>query len=215
MNFLQLSVELAKLADISGQPASVDNVRGEHKRVVDWVNQAWREIQSANDQWSFMWSQATPIMLASGTSLYDQPVDCRDIITATVSLTDVVGNTSYPEFVKFEDFRTLARNNAANGRPQYWTVRPDNKIIFYPAPDSVYQLDFEYYKKPADLVFSTDTPSLPEHFHMAIVYLGLFHYGVFEEAPSVMQMARANYNSYLLQMSNECLPMLRLNGALV
>jgi hypothetical protein len=214
MNFLQLSVELAKLADISGQPSSVDNVRGEHARIVGWVNQAWQEIQGAQQQWSFMWAQATPIAIVAGTALYEQPTDCRSIVADTFYLTDVAGISRSVTFKKYSEFKALARSSMS-GQPQYWTVRPDEKVQLHPTPDVNYVLDFDYYKKPQALVESVDVPSMPEQYHMAIVYLGLYHYGVFEEAPSVMQMASMNYNRYLLQMSNELLPDFQLGGALV
>lgn len=215
MNFLELAGELSKIADVSGVPASVDNVRGEHKRIVDWVRQAWREIQAHNDQWSFMWKEAAPISISNGVALYSQPTDCRDIIISTVFITGDDGVARSVAYKKHDEFRVIARSNSYSGVPQYWTVRPDNKIQFAPVPDGLYQMDFEYYKKPVDLSASTDTPELPQHLHMAIVYLALYHYGVFEEAPSVMQMATVNYNKYLLQISNECLPEMRLGGALV
>jgi hypothetical protein len=213
MNYLELSIELAKLADVSGQPSSVDNVRGEHARITGWVNQAWKEIQGAQQQWSFMWAEATPIAIVAGTSLYEQPTDCRSIIANTVYVKDAGGASRAITFKPYNEFKTLTRN-AMSGEPQYWTVRPDEKISLYPAPSVNYTLVFDCYKKPQALADSVDTPSLPDQYHMAIVYLGLYHYGVFEEAPSVMQMASMNYNRYLLQMSNELLPDFQLGGTL-
>lgn len=215
MNFLQLAQKLAVLADVSGQPSSIDNVRGEHARIVEWINQAWLEIQGAREQWNFMWARATPIAILAGVDLYEQPVDCRDIVTATFYLDDNAGNYAGVTFKPYQEFQSIARGAADPSRPQYWTIRPDNKIQLYPVPDAAYSLDFDYYKKPAYMVASTDTPSLPEHLHMAIVYLALMHYGEFEEAMSVIQFAMVNYNKYLLQMSNECLPEFKLGGALV
>lgn len=211
MNFLELSVELAKKADVSGMPSSVDNVRGEHQRIVGWVNQAWTELQLQSNSWSFLWTQAS---INTGDSVIPKPVDCSTIINDSFYLTTSVARKL--TYIHYDEFRKLLRNGSGGvGDPQYWTVRPDDKIQLYPAPQSQVLIEFEYYRKPQRLIASTDVPLLSEQYHMAIVYGGLVHYGIFEEAAGVIAMAKSNYSNYLLQISNKFLPNFSLGGALV
>ena len=55
MNFLQLVQSLRQECGVSGSgPSSTVSQSGEAKRLVDWINAAWLEIQGLHDTWFFM-----------------------------------------------------------------------------------------------------------------------------------------------------------------
>ena len=53
--------------------------------------------------------------------------------------------------------------------PQYVARTPDNNYLLYPYPTKSYQVDFEYYTFPTDLVAHDDTTTIPDRFAHVIV----------------------------------------------
>jgi hypothetical protein len=47
---------------------------------------------------------------------------------------------------------------------------------------------------------------MPERFHMAIVYRAMIQYGLYENAPEVVQQARINDASAMINLVNSQLP---------
>ena len=62
-------------------------------------------------------------------------------------------------------------------RPTVISFEPDKGIAFGPIPDIVYHINGEYYKKPIEFSADTDTPRIPERYHMLIVYKAMQYYG--------------------------------------
>ena len=58
-------------------------------------------------------------------------------------------------------------------------------MTFGPIPDQIYFINGEYFKKLTEFSADTDTPRIPERFHMLIVYKIMMYYGGFESAPEV------------------------------
>jgi len=215
MNYLQLSRELAKLAAISGEPSAVTNQTGEHKRIVEWIQQAWDEIQALHDDWLFLWAEKPQEALFVGQSIYDKPVDCNVIIDNSFRVIDN-GNATAVSYLPFDQFRTLyPKGNTVTGKPQQYTVRPDDRIEVHPIPDKAYLYDFDYFKKGMQLLNNTDVPAMPEKHHMAIVYLALRYYAEYEEDVNVLASADIEYNKRLTLMVNDLLPDVTISWSFV
>jgi hypothetical protein len=46
---------------------------------------------------------------------------------------------------------------------------PNQGYGVYPPPDNEYELVYEYYRLPVDLIDSTDVPSIPEQFRSVVI----------------------------------------------
>ena len=207
MNYLQLSQELARKAGVSGQPASVTGQSGEMLRLVNWIAQAWTEIQLSNPRWPFLWERTT-LPAYAGQSDYELPANARHLDEDEIEFYDASESKwFFIDCVPFKDFDRLYRHETTPGRPQVATRTPAGKLRFYPIPDSASdEIQITYYQNPIQLSANTDTPDIDEAYHQAIVYLALKYYGEYEQDMEVVNVANLEYQRLMSLMANEVLP---------
>lgn len=201
---------------ISGTMTTTVNQTGEFLRVVTWCNQAWVDIQTERQTWSFMRSSqlnggGVSFATVSGQAIYP---------LGTGSGTVGVAETSFDSWVtrSFRDQTTTSgvqdqymlawisydawRNAYAFGAQQTVTTRPvaiavgpNNEICVGPFPTAAYTLTGDYYSAPATMTADADTPTnLPAQYQMMIVWRAMRDgYAQYEAAPEVMARATSNY----------------------
>jgi len=205
----------------------VASLTGHERDMRDWVNQAWREIQLAQDQWRWMQktgvfnmtigqSEYTKTQIQAQIPDYDEPIamtaprDYRYVLIATPG-----GQTNnqcwyYP----WETYRGLYdRWVEEDGQPQRFTLKPNESLVFDPAPQQAYQVDLEYKQSIQDLTASTTVPDMPEKYHMLIVYWALIFYSGYDEASSRYQSSERLYRMMMQKLCNEQLPEYQMVGA--
>lgn len=206
MNYLQLSQELARKAGVSGQPASVTGQKGEMLRLVNWVNQAWNDIQLNNPRWPFLWKRDT-FPIYADQAAYELPADLRELALGEVEyLNPASGKWGFVSPMTFTEFDRLYRHATVVNAPQVVTLTPESKLQFYPIPNLNSQAQITYWSTPQVLSANTDTPLLPAHFHQMIVWLALKYYGEYEQDMEVAQVANVEFQKLFTACSNELLP---------
>lgn len=218
MTYLQLCqevVELAAISKVPGLPLSVNGQINDIGRVVKYVNQAWVDIQTLNDDWKFMWAESSVNDMIAGQSEYLMEPDGKSLIADSMVVLNGQSERS-ASYVGFNEFRSLyGRNPTQEGIPKVCTVTPGNKISFYPIPDSAYQFYYDYYTLPASLSADDDEPSIDARYRMAIAYLALKRFGEYKKNGDLVTIGEAEYQKLLTQISNEYLPEINLPGAFV
>jgi len=225
MNFLQLAQRLRQEAGASGNgPAAVTGVVGESKRLVDWINTAWLEIQGLHDSWDFLRQQFS----------FEIPQDTGQISPALAGINNFrywhretfrcqktnIGIQDEQWLVEWEyqTFRNTYRFNLQRelqGRPVVFAVFPNGKdVMFGPLSDDQYTVVGEYQSLPVSLVADSDEPNLPEHLQMAIIYKALEYYGFYESAAEVVARAQKQYTAVKAQLEREMLPSVYLGNPL-
>lgn len=208
MTFLYLCQRLRQEAGAAGTgPASVDGQSGEHRRLIDWVRSAWRDIQTERERWRFAWAEAS-VEVEPAFREHSLPDDFGEWDDATLRLGDTA-LTVLPWAVFRERFRD------PQGALRYVSIAPDDMLHLNAAPGQAGTITFEYWRTPQELVEASDVPRLPARFHMVIVYRALLHYGLYENAPEVVQAARVGESRLLTQMEGAELPLMTLGGPLV
>ena len=227
MNFLQICQRVRSKAGITGvtdTPTTVVSQVGELGRVVNWVNEAWEEIQNMHDTWEWMRGDFS-FNCVSGTYIYvpgSAPVSLtafaewhtdtlRCYLTATgVSDEQFMAEWDYP---LFRDYYELG--SGYSGRPQLFAVRPsDSALLLGPNPDAVYTVRGQYQKRATTMSLDADTPGLPAQYHMLLVHGALMKYAAYEGAPEVMASASRDYFNMLMRLSQDQLPTLRMGAPL-
>jgi hypothetical protein len=216
MNFLTLvnrtisecGSALAPLSTLA-RPAA-----GETTRMINWVIDAWTEIQLEQYEWDWqrIWlqfptvtnqQQYTPTYIFANATVYEGtaslPVGTslaafglqqwvrksfRIFPTVQGVLSEQIGN-----FMPWDDFRNIYiyANQLQNyTRPVIVSVGPDKSLWFGPIPDSTgYTITCEAWLAPQMLAVDTDVPLMPPQYHMAIVYKAMMKYARYESAPEV------------------------------
>ncbi len=216
MNFLQLCQRVRQEAGISGNgPTTTVGQTGEMKRVVDWVNAGWLDVQNANPDWQWMQGDFTITCVAAQAVYTPTEAGLTDFASWDTDDVRVYLGTTANEYamiyVPYADFKAVYMlGTIPTGRPTYFTVMPDKSLRFYPTPDQAYTIYGNYQKTASDLSGDTDTPELPARFHMIIVYGALKKYARYEAAPEVFEDASIEYKRFLSNLAQDQLAEVRI-----
>lgn len=209
--FLSLTQDLHRECGVAGSTvATVVNQTGEAKRLVNWIRQAWHELQLAREQWWWMRKDFSLLTVAGDntytgadcaapvTDLGEWKTDSFRLYKQSTGLTDE-GTLSFMAYDKWRNIYAL--NAQTNQRPMVVTVKPDMSLALGPAPDDIYLLSGEYYAAPADMTADADTPTgLPVQYHNAITWGAAMMYGAYEAAPEVYSLAKSKYDYYMARL---------------
>lgn len=224
MNFLALVNRSRRRA--GGTGADLTSLTGqteESNRLIDWVNEAWMDIQLRRPDWEWM-RNSFSFAAVSGQGTYT-PAQCgitdfgnwsldnfRNYVTATGTsseiLMDVWGYESWRDVYQF------GANRSVTARPISAAVAPDKQLCLGPYPAAAYTVTGSYYKVASELVLTTDTPALPTQFHMAIVYRVMMFYGAYEAAQEVYTLGEAEFKKMMGRIDAHELPAIGFGGAL-
>ena len=219
MTFLQLFQRAHQESGISGaQPSAVTGQTGKLLKLVNWVADAWTQIQLERNNWLFMHSTFTfPTIadqkdyLASTLAAPITDVSTWDRGSFLIHLTSLT--TEDQNFLLFDSYSSWRKDHRQGmttnptGRPQKLTLLPTNAIRFEPTPDAIYTIEGEYKRTAQLFAADADVPTnLPDDFHMIIVWQALKFYGFYEDAPDVLDMAETFFDNLLVRLEEDQLP---------
>lgn len=188
-----------RLNEVELSDSNFSSAAGFYSSAKEGVNAAIRQINYEHFEWTFNHVTKDETLVAN-TTRYALPTDCKtvDMDSFRIKANSTLGNMtsrlavlSYEEYLdKFVD-QEYNSSNVKAGLPRYVFRTPDQHIGLVPAPDKAYELVYEYYKLPTDLVNSTDVPNIPEQFRNIIVDGAMYHAYLFrgnsQDAASMME----------------------------
>lgn len=197
-DFLELARETRALSGIGGTgPASVASASGIEARIVNYVKNAWIDIQSHPKKWKWMWGRY--LAPAPGGAPLQTILNVREYPLTGVKSVRVNSFRSYLTATGVSDRQRMswmpwADFEASTGvvdesadRPIRVTRDPSGQLVLFPKADAVYSIEFEYFKTAQVLVADDDIPNLPIDFHQLIVYEALKRFGKAEDAPEIIK----------------------------
>lgn len=216
MNLLQLVNQTRTECGVTGPAlATVQNQTGESARMVAWVQQAWTDIQTSKDDWLFLREPFTFNTVAqqwqytaAQAGLTDFGNWKRDSFRCS-SVGQNYGDEQLMNFMEWTTYRNLyryANMRQTYARPVVVSIAPDKSLAFGSIPDQAYVIDGEYYTQPVSLTLDTDTPAVPDRFHMIIVYRAMMYYAGYEAAPEVMARGEFEYKRLYSRLEIDQLP---------
>lgn len=226
MTFLELCQRTRSECGIAGNasgntPVTVVGQIGELLRVVNWVQDAYEDIQLRHRDWQFM-RYAFSLPLSVGTSTYakslisspgldDWYVKTFRLYLTSAGVTDETW-LIYRDWNYFQDQRLFGSSRAATGRPIEFSVRPDKGLEFWPVPDDAYTVTGDYNRDVHVLTGDTDTP-LFDKFEKVIVWDAVERYAGWTEEPSLFAKAQKEKNRLVNKMEIDYLPRVTLGPA--
>lgn len=183
MNFLQLCQRTAEVSGtIAGLPSfsTVTGATGRVLKLVNWVAQAWVDIQNERGDWLFRIDEFEGALsinerFYTGTGFADDFLEMlpdtnrRDSITIYDS---TIGQSDEGPLhqLNYETWRARYDRGTHDAvRPGYWAVKYDGSICIGPKPDKTYAIRGVYKKAAQELALDTDTPIIPAEYHTVIV----------------------------------------------
>ena len=209
---------------------------GSHARIVNWIGDAWNEIQTAHDDWD--WLRSSSILgggisftTTSGLATYPLGTGAGTVGVLADNFgkwdretfrcfTTTAGNINeiFVDHVPYDTYRDayiFGAMRQVTTRSIAFAVGPDQSINLGPPPTSQYTITGDYWQAPSLMSGDTDVPTgLPLRFHMLIVYLTMMKYGRYESAMEVYQRGMEEYNKMYSQLEAARMPKITWAGAL-
>lgn len=225
MNFLALCNRLRESCGISGDgPSTVEGQVGEMSRVVNWINEAYLDIQQIHPDWRWL-RKSFSFPTVAGQTAYSL-AECGitdhgqwDVGTFRCYPTAVGLNGEMllcdMDYEHWRNLYQLGAMRAVQTRPTVATILPDNSFGLGSAPDATgYTIIGDYYAEPSEMALDADIPLIPAKHHMAIVYRAMMFYGVYEAAPEVFLRGETEFKRLIGRMRRDQLPQIRAAGCL-
>jgi len=196
-NELLVRLNEVTLATTGDGFASVRSVQALAKQA---INNSIRNILQTGQEWPFLKTTQTQTLVA-GTRQYDFPADYSraDWQTFYIKKLTSVDNTpmhlpsiSYEEYIqKYRHFDDTGDQTGISS-PTLVYQTDESKFGVTPIPDNVYEIEYIYYKFPADLSSFDDTAIIPDRFKHVLI----------DGAMMYMMRFRSNEQSAAMHQSN-------------
>lgn len=230
MNRLTLAQSLREKCGITGSgPSTTLSQTGEMLRVVNWIDEAWLQIQTLSDWWQWMRTDfsfdtiaaqreyaptASPLSLTNFARWYIEPDHSWRAYLVSAGKSTEQFLVEEPNYEVYRD--TYLFGEEMTGAPRVFSINPVNKAIsLAPKVDGIYRVYGSYQKGPVAMTADADIPGLPTRFHMLIVYRAMMLYAAYEAAPEVQAEGAGNYKSMLSRLKRDQLPAFSIGGPLV
>lgn len=224
MNYLALANRLRAESSISGTSiTTVTNQSGEYKKLIDWLNMAYIDIQNMHVDWHFLrkdfeFNTIDGVQNYSKTGIGLNDYGEWSLNSMRCYLTEMgVANEQHLRCVEWDDFRDeylFGSMRSQIGTPYYVTQKPDNSLMFFPIPNDIYTINGEYFRKPHELIVDTDEPLFPDKFHMVIVYRALMMFAIDANAQELFAIGDREARRLIAKMEQVLLPHPVFSGAL-
>lgn len=195
-NFLELVNDVnRRLNEVPLSESNFATAAGFYAAAKEAVNAAIRQINYEHFEWPFNHVTQTDTLVAA-TTRYAFPATMKtaDMDSFRIKASVALGNTtSRLSVISYEDYldRFVDQEYDTDkvNLPRYVFRTPDLHYGLVPAPDKAYEVVYEYYSLPVDLVNTTDVPSIPEQFRNIIVDGAMYHAYLFRgNTQDAMQM---------------------------
>lgn len=221
--YLQL---VNKLKDESGSKAAdlttAIGLTGEGRLLANWINAAWMDIQGIHRDWGWM-REAVSFNTVNGQAEYT-PTQAgvtnfgmwdrdsfRNYLTATGTAAEVFMN--FMPYQTWRDIYQFSSNRTAYSQPYDITITPEKSLGLGPVPLVGYTVTGYCYNCPTEMTLDADIPSLPVHYHMAIVYRALMFYGANESAPEVYEHGKKEFGILMARIEADYAPEIDVGSA--
>lgn len=231
MNYLALCRQAVQDCDVSGSgttPTTVVSQTGQLKLIVDWVKNAYIEIQNKHTDWRWMRRQFT-FNTVNNDGIYEYG-DCTDVdASAVITRFDRWWADDYEfpftiyaqaagvaaerdlQYLPWSYFKRMYRRGTqVSGPPAHVSVDDANRLVLGPKPDGIYVVSGEFQRSAQILAADADIPEMPTQFHMLIVYRAMMKYAGFESAPEVYDTGNAQATMMIRQLEANQKPMPRM-----
>lgn len=188
-NYLNLVNDLSRrVNETELTSANFPTATGYYNTAKDAINSAIRLLNQEAFQWPFNFIEQEDTLTA-GDLRYDYPSNVKtvDFNTFRIKRNATFGNETkmlkvmdYEEYLsKYVDDEYNTSDTGIRSTPRYIIRAPGNQYIVYPAPDQAYELVYECYTLPVDLVLYSDVPDVPEAYRHIIVDGAMYYIQIF------------------------------------
>ena len=188
-NYLNLVNDLSRrVNETELTSANFPTATGYYNTAKDAINSSIRLLNQEAFQWPFNFTEQEDTLTA-GDLRYDYPANTKtiDFNTFRIKRNSTFGNETkmlkvmdYEEYLgKYVDDEYNTSDTGIRSIPQFIIRAPGNQYIVYPSPDQAYELVYEAYALPVDLILYSDVPDVPEAYRHIIVDGAMYYIQMF------------------------------------
>lgn len=209
MNYLELVQKTVRKSGARLEvPTTVVGQENLAYMFVEWVQEAWKEIQMERlgIGWRVVTGETFPLVVDTYEYALDATLESINTRAVTILL---AGENEAPLcFVPSDYYRTTVdRVTRASGMPNYFSIMPDDSSwVFWPNPDQIYTIRYEGIRAVEELDFldtagagSSDLlepVGIDAVYHDSIVWQAIQNYAMHFEDGSKLQEAQAKFKPY-------------------
>lgn len=222
--FLELCQDVARESGtVSGtQPTTVVGQSGRLGKIVSWVVEAYRRIQTSRSAWRWLETEFEKTTI-QGTARYTpsswaitrfagwmitggDDEDGFSIYASTLGVSDEspLVFLDWPTF-----YKTQTRGVRDEAKPRFFSVSPANELCLSPTPDQAYVVRGRYRKGPQILEANEEAPEMPAQFHQGIVYSALMLLAEHDEGFGQGQYWNGRWQAIRSDLERDQLPIIR------
>lgn len=209
MNLIQLAQRVKLESGRSG--AAITTLTGlpnADLRIVNWVADAWLEIQRMPRNWRFMQRELDGPTVAGVRGYTGAELDGDAqvgkwyplskegyFVTAEKEAGKAWRLRPVEKWDRFRDAFEVTESQP--GPPQFVAISPENKLFVGPTPDGIYTIRAKFFRALTQLTAEDAEPDMPDDFHMVIVWRALMEVAAYDAANEVYQRASVNFDNLL------------------
>jgi hypothetical protein len=197
-----------RLNEVELTSANFNTASGFYSQIKDSVNASLRDVYDAGQDWPFNHVIAEET-LSVGVTRYAFPTDAStiDFDTFRIKADDTLGNETVKlSIMQYEDYlekavdQEYSTDTSKRTIPKNIVHAPSLEWLVVPAPDQAYELVYEYYQVPVDLVASTDVPVVPDRFRHVVIDGAMYHAYMFRSNEQAANLAKSKFEEGIKRM---------------
>ena len=210
-NYLELVNDLnRRVNETELSSSNFADATGFYNTAKDAINSSIRLLNQEQFQWPFNYLEQEDLLTA-GDMRYDIPYNAKtiDYNTFRIKRNATFGNTTVRlKIMDYEDYLSKYIDSEYNEDtsirkiPTHVIRAPGNQYIVYPSPDKDYELIYEMYSLPVDLILHSDVPSAPEAYRHIIVDGAMYYVQTFRNDNQSAQMSLQKFTEGVKNMKS-------------
>jgi len=197
-----------------GGMASTVSRQGMNQRIVEWVRDSWVDVQMLRQDWLFM---DVPFTLDVATTMKEYALGLAGL--ANISMVKTTLATAYknsegkvaeailPYEQSFDKYlKTYDIGDKPAGKLAGYTIAPSGNLIVFPTPDTNYTIRGRGRSTIQTLSLDADIINLHDEYTDIIKWAAVMKFASDQEAPSLYQASKVEYDRILAFMSMTQLP---------
>lgn len=208
MTYLELVQKaVRKSGSTVDSPSTVIGQTGLAFLFVEWVQEAWKEIQLERLGLYFRRDRDLTLSLVASTDEYTLPATLESVNTRSLTCHLAGDNETPLQFHTYDYWRRFVdKYTRQEDKPQYFTFGPHNKLIVWPQPDEAYTIRYEGILLPQEFDYedtagagtsdALEPTNLNSQYHDAIVWQAVMSYAMHFEDGSKLAEARTKFKPY-------------------
>jgi hypothetical protein len=173
---------------------------------------AYYVVNAATDTFQVSATAGGVAINTSGTQSGTHTVTSNNVLSFVGTKSEI-----FMSYLDYENWRNAYQYGALRSietRPMVFAIAPDKSLALGPIGLDGYTVLGDYYRTPSEMTTSTESPSLPTKFHMAIVYKAMISYGMFESASEVVQRGTTENEKWMRRILFDQVNEIAQQGAL-